>query len=67
MDLNYNYNCRDAFSVIGEMISLQALYFDLHALNVYDDYGDDNDGFSLFDYQRWVEIHTSKGFTIPIE
>ena len=64
LNLDLNDNCRDSFSVIGEMISLRNLSFDLHRVifttkfddgdDVYggDDDAHDNDIHSLFDLRR---------------
>ena len=77
LNLDGNNNCREAFSVIGEMISLRKLSFELHVDDVYDDDDDDDDDdyddydeyddiHFLDDSQRWVKRHTNKGFTISM-
>ena len=67
LNLDFNFNCRDAFSVIGEIISLTKLSFDIHVIralsndDVNDDGGgddeDDDDVHSLIDLRRWVKTH----------
>ena len=68
LNLNNNSKCRGAFSVIGEMVSLRKLSFDLNVVDVDgdddsyyygdvsdDDDDDDDDSRSLFDLSKWVK------------